>query len=92
MNKGSFIVIGAGSRGAIYTNYVKEHPEEGKAVAICEPRDYARNALGDAYDIPESLRFHDWREVLDKPQLADAALVCTQDVDHKEPATALADT
>lgn len=90
MDKVSFIVVGAGSRGNGYTEYVNAYPEEGEVVAVCEPREDARERFGDAYGIPKNMRFGDWREIADRPRLAQAALICTQDAQHRDPAIALA--
>lgn len=90
MNQVSFVVVGAGGRGNAYAAYTKRYPEEGRVAAVCEPDEGRRNRLADAYDVPLDMRFADWRDILDKPQLADAVLICTQDADHKDPAVALA--
>lgn len=90
MRKVSFILVGAGCRGSDYTSYTQSCPDEGEVVAVCDPLDKARNRFGDMYNIPQEMRFHDWRDILDKPKLADAALICTQDALHKDPAIALA--
>ncbi|MEN6356301.1 MAG: Gfo/Idh/MocA family oxidoreductase [Armatimonadota bacterium] len=90
MRKVSFIVVGAGSRGNAYAKYVKAFPDEGEIIAVCEPRDDVRNDYADTYNIPENMRFRDWRDILDKPKLAEAAIICTQDADHRDPAVALA--
>lgn len=88
--KPTIVVVGAGQRGLGYSNYLFENPEEGKIVAVCDPNEYARNTFGDKFDIPMDMRFKDWRDIVDMPKLADAAFVCTQDKDHKDPAIALA--
>lgn len=90
MKKVSFVVVGAGGRGNSYSNYVKQFPEEGYLAAVCEPDEGRRNRLADAHDVPHDMRFADWRDIIEKPKLADAALICTQDADHKDPAVALA--
>lgn len=91
MDKVSFIVVGAGCRGNNYSEYAKKFPDLCEAVAVCELDEIRRNKFGDEYNIPMERRFKDWREIIDMPKLADAALVCTQDAQHKEPAIALAD-
>lgn len=90
MKKVSFVVVGAGGRGNAYSNYVKRFPEEGYLAAVCEPVADKRDRLADAHDVPQNMRFADWRDILDKPKLADAAFICTQDADHKDPAVGLA--
>ncbi len=90
MKKVSFVVVGAGSRGGIYAKYILEHPDEAEVVAVCEPRDEARERLADAHNIPANMRFKDWRDIADRPRLADAVCICTQDSMHKDPAVAFA--
>ncbi len=91
MGKVSFVVVGAGCRGNNYSEYAKKFPDQCQAVAVCEPDDFRRNKFGDDYDIPAERRYKDWRDIVDLPKLADAALICTQDAYHKDPAIALAD-
>ena len=87
----TFIVIGAGGRGAGYSSFLEQHPEEGKLVAICEPNEERRTKLAARHEIPKSRQYRDWREMADFARFADAAMICTQDADHKAPAVALAD-
>jgi len=91
LRKVTFIVVGAGCRGNNYSEYAKKFPDECQPVAVCEPDDIRRNKFGDEYGIPMESRYKDWREIVDLPKLADAAMVCTQDAGHKDPAVALAD-
>lgn len=90
MRKVSYMIVGAGGRGYAYAEYAKNFPEECEVVAVCEPIEKVRNRFGETYGVPPERRFKDWRDVLDLPKLADAAMICTQDADHKDPAIALA--
>ena len=47
--------------------------------------------LGTVTESPENMRFRDWRDILDRPKLADAICICTPDSMHKDPAVAFAD-
>src|SRR5690625_727304 len=38
-----------------------------------------------AHNIPEEMQFTSWSELLEKPKLADALLICTQDREHFDP-------
>lgn len=80
------VVLGAGSRGCIYSGYAREHPDELQIVAVAEPRADRRNMLADELNIPETNRFASWQELLDCPRMADCAFVCTMDDDHTGPA------
>ena len=85
------LVAGAGSRGSTYAGWAARHPEHARVVAVAEPRDAYRDALGDAHGIPPERRFRDWREAAAAGRLADAAIVATQDREHVEPAVAFAE-
>ena len=80
------IVLGAGSRGAIYAGYAKEHPEELKIIAIAEPRVDRLKALAEEVNVPPENQFRDWKDLLEMPRMADCAFVCTLDDDHTAPA------
>lgn len=85
------IVLGAGSRGTSYANYALAKPEQLQIVAVAEPREDRRNAFGDTFHIPQEHRYSTWKEVLDKPKMADVVFVCTMDKDHLGPALAALD-
>lgn len=87
----SIVVVGAGSRGCAYSEYVRQHPEEGRLVAVCEPRDAMREKFARTFGLAPDQCMRDWRELADKPRLADAAFVCTVEDLHRDCAVALAD-
>ncbi|MCE7002997.1 Gfo/Idh/MocA family oxidoreductase [Kibdelosporangium philippinense] len=75
-------IVGAGSRG---TTYAASAVKAGaQIVAVAEPRAAARAQF------TEAEHFEDWRELLERPRLADIAVIATQDQYHAEPAVALA--
>lgn len=80
------VVLGAGSRGCVYSRYAKAHPEELRIVAVAEPRADRRNMLADELGVPEECRFARWQDVLEREKMADCVLVCTMDDDHTAPA------
>lgn len=80
------VVLGAGSRGAIYAGYALRHPEELKITAVAEPRPDRLAKLADAHHIPQENRFAGWEELLERPKMADVAFVCTLDDRHTAPA------
>lgn len=83
------ILIGAGERGAkSYAPYALLHPAELQFVAVAEPNEARRIAFAHDHNIPKHLQFQDWPELLNQPQLAELALVCTQDWQHFQPAMA----
>ena len=75
-----FVLIGAGQRGMIYAKYALEKGHT--VVAVAEPDDARRTIAGDAFGIPEELRFRDGAELLRQPKLGDAAIIATMDRDH----------
>ncbi|AZS16785.1 Gfo/Idh/MocA family protein [Paenibacillus lutimineralis] len=87
MKKVTAVLIGAGNRGALaYATYALEHPEELQFVAIAEPDQGRREAFQKAHNLPDSACYTSWEEMLQEPKLADAALICTQDQYHFDPA------
>jgi len=84
-------IIGAGDRGLYaYAPYTLSHGDEGKVVAVAEPREGRRAKAKAMFGIPDKNIFADWRALARKPRLADAVIIATQDRDHKAPAVALA--
>ena len=80
------VVLGAGSRGRVYSEYAKKYPQELRIVAVAEPREDRRNLLADELGVPEECRFSCWQDALNRERMADCVLVCTLDDDHIEPA------
>ncbi len=87
----TLIVIGAGSRGSGYAKYAREFPDALTIVGVAEPRAVQREEMTRAYALPAENVMTDWRELLDKPRLADGVIIATQDYLHAEPAIALAE-
>ncbi len=82
-------IIGAGNRGTGYATYAGQHPEQVTVIGVAEPREYYRNQMANTYQIPAENVFADWKDALDRPKFADAAILATQDALHVEPAVAL---
>ncbi len=81
------VLIGAGNRGAdSYAPYALEHPDEIRFVAVAEPNPVRRERFAAAHNIPAANQFTTWEEMLQRPSLGEAALVCTQDWQHTAPA------
>jgi predicted dehydrogenase len=86
MKKVTAILIGAGSRGMFsYGPYAVANPSELAFVGVAEPDAEKREKFGGAHDIPDTMRFASWEDILAKPKMADAALICTQDQMHFGP-------
>ena len=86
MNPITAIVLGAGSRGTIYSGYAVDHADELKIVAIADPRADRLHPLADKVGVDADHRYTDWQTMLAEPRMADVAIICTQDDDHAAPA------
>ncbi len=87
MSQVTFALAGAGARGQFsYAPYALQYPHEMRFVAVAEPDDGRRQSFVDAYGVPPENVFLDWRQMLERPRLADALLIATMDGDHVEPA------
>lgn len=84
------IVLGAGSRGTGYSNFIKQHGDMARLVGVAEPRDFYRERLVREHNIPAANVAKDWREFANRPKFADMAMVCMLDHMHTEPAIAMA--
>jgi predicted dehydrogenase len=81
----TILIIGVGARGTLYGQYAIENPDQAKVVAFAEPREDYSDLFAEKHDIAEDMIFSDWRELLNKPKLADAVYICIQDDYHAEP-------
>ena len=84
-------IIGAGSRGHGYANYALCHPETIKVVAVADPDDFRRNRIVREHNIAPENVFNTYQEMLERPRLADAVIIGTQDQLHVEPTVAFAE-
>ena len=81
------VVIGAGHRGRfVYGGQALFHPERLRVVAVAEPDAARREAMAREHALGAAALFRDWRELLERPQLAEAAVIATSDTLHVEPA------
>lgn len=87
MKKITVALLGAGERGAkAYASYALRHKQEIQFVAVAEPDNERRLKFMNDHQLSEDLCFNSWEELLEKPLLADAILICTQDKMHFHPA------
>ena len=83
MKKVTLALIGAGERGSdSYAPYALSHPQEAQCVAVAEPNSARREKFRKMHNISEDMCFNTWEEMLEKPKLADAVLICVQDGLH----------
>jgi len=79
-------LIGAGARGMnAYASYALDHPHEIKFIAVAEAREDRRKKFAQYHGIEDDMQFSNWEELLDRPRLCEALLICTQDTMHYEP-------
>ncbi len=84
------LMIGAGGRGMhAYGPYALAHPDEIRMVAVAELDDDRRARFAALHGIPPDRQFKTWQDALARPQLAQAALNCTQDQMHADSTVAL---
>ncbi len=81
-------VIRAGAWGTMFGDIVARVPEWARICAVAEPRREYREAFAARHRLPSGNVFEDWRQLASRPRAYDAALICTQDRDHAEPAVA----
>lgn len=86
MKKITAVLIGAGQRGLdAYGPYALQYPNEFQIIAVADPMEERRKEAQRLHQIKSEYCFADWKELLAKEKLADAALICTQDRMHFEP-------
>lgn len=76
------ILIGAGNRGAEYTNIMANMPEAYAVTAVAEPIESRRNQIRDTHHIPENRCFAHGMDLLKLGKIADAVVISTMDRDH----------
>ena len=86
MKKVSFIILGCGSRANAYSKYALAEPEKMEIVGVAEPVDSRRNAFKERFNLSDENVVNDWRELLERPKMADAVMITMQDRMHFEPA------
>lgn len=83
-------MIGAGGRATFaYGPYALEYPNDISFVAVADPDELRRKRFASLHDIPEDMQFTSWEEACARPQMARAALNCTQDRTHHASTLAL---
>ena len=82
--KGSFTfaIMGAGGRGNTFANWILQHPDAGRVVAVAEPDADRRRLISDKCQIKPHLQFKNWEDMLAQPKLADAIINTTMDRIH----------
>ena len=77
------VLIGAGGRGArAYGAYALRHPDRLKIVAVAEPDPERRDRFARDHGITPGNIFHDWEDMMERPQIAPALINATMDRTH----------
>ncbi|XP_018408140.1 PREDICTED: uncharacterized protein LOC108783928 [Nanorana parkeri] len=84
------IIVGAGSRGFVYSFYAVNFPKRMKVVGVADPRSCVRDQVKKYHEIDDDNFFEDWKEAAEREKFADAVIITTPDRLHKEPAIAFA--
>lgn len=84
------IVVGAGSRGAVYARYAREHPDTVRIVGVAEPRQVYRERLAREHAVDPAHVAADWQALAALPRFADGVIIATPDTVHADPAVAFA--
>lgn len=80
------ILIGAGGRGVAYASLMREHSDKYKIVAVADPIENRRVKIQKMWDLPDDMLFKSWTDILERPKMADVAIIGTMDDLHYEPA------
>ena len=76
------ILIGAGNRGAAYTDIMAQMMDKYEVVAVAEPIESRREYIKEKHKIPQEMCFATGEELLSLGKIADAAIIATMDRDH----------
>ncbi|HEX4123665.1 MAG TPA: Gfo/Idh/MocA family oxidoreductase [Tepidisphaeraceae bacterium] len=78
----SFAILGCGSRGQMFADWIARHPERAGVVAVAEPNAERRDLVANRHGVPVQRRFASWEELLAQPRLADALVDALMDREH----------
>lgn len=79
------VIIGAGNRGRVYSKYSKTYNDNIKVVGVSDIIESRCNNIADQHNVPKENRFGHYREVFERPKMADAVIIATPDDRHYEP-------
>ena len=78
----SFVLLGAGGRGGMFSRWLRDNVAPGSVVAVAEPDPVRRARVCEEHDVPEDRCFESWQALLAQPRLADVAINTTMDREH----------
>jgi len=85
------ILIGAGHRGSIYADYAMLHPNEMRIVGVADVNPKRTAFMARRYGMDKEMVFSDWKQVFERPKMADAVIIATPDYLHTAPCLAALD-
>lgn len=86
MKKLKVIIIGAGNRGEGYAKLMKKHSDLYEVVAVADPSASRRRVLQGLWELSDECCYESFSDILQKPKMADVAVISTLDDMHYEPA------
>ncbi|MES2309109.1 MAG: Gfo/Idh/MocA family oxidoreductase [Verrucomicrobiota bacterium] len=75
-------ILGAGDRGQNASQWIFEHADQAKVVAVAEPNPKLREKVAQLHGIPLSHQFETWEDLLAEPKMADAVINTLMDQLH----------
>lgn len=91
VNPKTIAIIGAGTRGSVFADIIRDMPHLGTVVAVAEPRHAYRETFAETYGLAPHRVFQTWQEFAAQPRMCDAVVIATMDRDHTGPALACLD-
>ena len=79
------LIIGAGSRGTVYSRYATKFPKSMKVIGVADLNPYRREKMAKTHNIPQENIYSDFRDALAREKFADAVVIATPDNLHYEP-------
>ncbi len=86
-----FLIVGAGSRGAIHAQAIAALGGRARVVGVAEPREDRRRWFAEEHGLARDRCFADWALPLRGPRFADAVVIATPDRLHLAPTLAFAE-
>ena len=78
----TFAIAGAGGRGRMFSEWLRDHVAPGVVVAVADPRPSARDAVARMHDVPAEGQFQTWQEMFAQGRVADVLINATMDQEH----------
>lgn len=83
------IIVGAGHRSILYSQYALLHPDEFQIVGVADPDPFRRSQAAERFAIAKERCFESAEELAAQPKLADAVINGTMDNQHVKTAIPL---